>query len=386
MKRIRNFVIGGIENKIFNLIVATVVVISAVYIAVYLYHNKMLAQLSAESGRQQQEAIAEITDSVMDQVVVVTLKRSNKAEALIVDGMFEAARDRIAFLKERTEMIFANPEDYSPKHYAGPDLSLDGVWTAKVIYADGVDPDDPAIIARTGLVANMGETMKALCRSNGAATAYIALPEGVHFTVSDMTSGWFADGKIKSYDPRGRAWYIKAVREGKLVFTDGEYDAATGEYCIECAAPIYNPDGSLAAVVGTDLFLGEMQEVMESSLSEGEYQLLINENGHAVLEPQAEAFPMAASERGIDLRESKNELLSQIVRDAMDGKDVDVLLGGLENGTYYITASAMATNGWVLISAYNQEYSSKPTELLQEQNRQIQEEAAETYRAKRETR
>jgi len=382
MKRIRNLVIGGIQNKVFNLIVFTVVLISAVNLIVYLYHSRMLTQLAEESNSAQQTAIAEITDSVMDQVAVQTLARSNKAEALIVDNMFEAAQNRVGLLADYAEKMFANPEDYTPQPYAGPDLALEGVWAAKVIYADGVDPEDPAIRARAGLVANLSGIMESICKTSGTDTVYIALPEGVHFSMSAISSGWFEDGKVKSYDPRSRAWYKKAVEEGTTIFTNGEWDAATGSYCTECAAPVYGPDGSLMAVVGTDLFLDEMQAVMESSLTEGEYQLLVNKDGGAVLEPQAEAFPMAEADRGSDLRSSKNELLSKVVGAALNGEDVGVLMGELENGAYYITASSMETSGWVLISAYTQENIGKPAAMLADENRRIQEEAAEVYQAK----
>ncbi len=384
MKRIRNLVIGGIQSKIFNLIIVTVVLLSAVNMVVYLYHNKMLTQLAEESGRQQQEAIAEITDSVMDQVVVQALDRSNRSEALIADEMFESTRNRIAFLADYAEKMFANPEKYTPQPYKGPDLALDGVWSAKVIYADGVDPADPEVIAKTGLVANLTELMISQCQAFEAETAYIALPEGVHFSVSSTSASWFVDGKIKSYDPRSRGWYRKAVQEGTLIFTEGEWDANSGRYCIECAAPVYGPDGSLAAVVGTDLFLDKMQEVMKNSAVNGEYQLLINGEGSAVLEPQEEEFPMAKADRGTDLRNSENEMLARVVSDALAGETVGVLLGELGGEGYYITAARIETNGWVLVSAYSEENAGKPTAMLQEQNRQIQERAAEIYREKTE--
>ncbi|MEE3377381.1 MAG: SpoIIE family protein phosphatase, partial [Lachnospiraceae bacterium] len=88
------------------------------------------------------------------------------------------------------------------------------------------------------------------------------------------------------------------------------------------------------------------------------------------------------ADRGSDLRSSKNELLSKVVGAALNGEDVGVLMGELENGAYYITASSMETSGWVLISAYTQENIGKPAVMLADENRRIQEEAAEVYQAK----
>ena len=382
MKKIRNIVIGGIENKLFNLILLTVILLSAANYIVYLHHSRMLTDLAAESGERQQQAISEVTSEVMDTVVTHTLARSNQAEARIADSMFSAAAHRVSFLADRAAYLFAHPEDYELQDWAGPDPDADGSWTAMVICADGVDTDDPAIARRIGLAANLSETMIALCRSTGAANAYTALPEGVHLYVSDSVSTWFTDGRVKSYDPREKGWYRQAAETGGLIFTEGEPDANTGKFCIECAAPVLGPDGNLTAVVAMDLYLDEMMGVMQDSSEEGEFQLLVNENGRAVLAPQAETFPMTEADRGIDLRDSENTLLSQLVEDALQGNDTGVRLGELPDGTYYATASLIGTTGWALVSAYPQETAMQPTALLQEQNVQIQAEAAQTYRDK----
>ena len=382
MKKFRNLVIGGIQNKIFNLILFTVILLAAASIVVSLYHNNMLAQMVSESGQKQKESISEITSSVMDQVVTQTLERSNKTEARIADDMFDSAGDRIMFLADRAAGILASPENYAERPWSGPDPAREGEWTLKVIFAEGADASDPEVTSRIGLLANLSETMISLCRAYGADNMYIALPEGVHMSVSESSDSWFTDGKLRSYDPRQRGWYQRAAQEGKLVFTDGEYDATTGAYCIECAAPVYGPDGSLRAVVGSDLYLTEMERVMQDSLTEGEYRLLINQSGHAVLAPQEEAFPMAPEERGSDLRQSGNELLSKAVKSALQGNEAGVQVGQLQGVQYYVTAAPISTTGWVLVSAFNQEQTGKPAAMLQQSNEQIQTETSELYRKK----
>ena len=110
MKKIRNIVIGGIENKLFNLILLTVILLSAANYIVYLHHSRMLTDLAAESGERQQQAISEVTSEVMDTVVTHTLARSNQAEARIADSMFSAAAHRVSFLADRAADLFAHPE------------------------------------------------------------------------------------------------------------------------------------------------------------------------------------------------------------------------------------------------------------------------------------
>ena len=61
MKRFKNLVIGGIENKVFNLILFTVILLTAAFMAVSVYQNNMLARLANESSQRQQASIGEIT-------------------------------------------------------------------------------------------------------------------------------------------------------------------------------------------------------------------------------------------------------------------------------------------------------------------------------------
>lgn len=383
MRKIKNLVIGGIQSKIFNLILFTVLLLLAAGTLVSMYQNNMLGQLAQESGDSQNKAIEEVTGSVMDQVVTRTLERSNRSEARIAEKMFRSAGDRVAFLSNYATAVLAHPEDYPARAYAGPDASQDGTWTAKVIYADGVDPADAGLVSRIGLLANLFEPMISQCRATGAANAYIAMPEGAHLSVSDVSSSWFENGALRSYDPRTRGWYRKAEEKGTLVFTDGEYDANTGAYCIECAAPVYGPDGRLAAVVGTDLYLDEMQRTMQEATENGECLLLINQEGRAVLTPQEEAFPLDAEDRGKDLRLSGNAFLAGIVNDAVQGKETSIQQGELAGGTYYVTASSIPSTGWVLVSAFSRDTARQPVALMQERNAQIASEYAGLYSLKR---
>mgnify|MGYP002626968778 CR=1 FL=1 len=382
MRRFKNLVIGGIQSKVFNLILYTVFLLTAAFMAVSIYQNNMLTQLAAESSQAQQEAIGEITGQVMDAVVEQSLERSNRTDAEIADALFDSAAQRVTFLGDLAAKLLSQPEQYAAHPYAGPDPADDGKWTAKVIYAEGVDPNDPALAAKLGLLSNLSETMISLCPALDASTLYIGLPEGVHLSVSDTSSSWFVNGQPRSYDPRQRGWYQKAADKGTLVFTDGEWDANTGAYCLECAMPVYGPDGMLQAVVGTDVYLTEMQQVLQSLSVAGEHFLLVNERGHAVLAPQAEAFPMAESDREADLRESGHSVLAQVVDSALQGNNVSVTLGALADGNYYLAASPIEATGWVLISAFSEEIAAQPIALLQNSNEQIQAEATATYHKK----
>ena len=382
MRRFKNLVIGGIQAKIFNLILLTVGLVSVAYMIMSLLHANMLSKLVTESGTKQQQSIAETTTKVMDQVVSITLRRANRTEARIADDMFAVVGGQVEYLRRYVTDMITHPEDYTPQPYSGPNPEDDGTWTAKVIFADDADPADPALVEKIGLLANVSDMMITMCKVYNSASIYIAMPEGAHLSVNDQSSSWFSDGELIDYDPRTRGWYQEAIRRRKLVFSDGEQDALTGSYCIECSAPVYDEDGNLFAVIGADLFLDEMEEVFEGSSIDGEVSLLINRNGYAVLAPQEEAFPMADADRGRDLRKSELTVLAQVTNDALRGNTTSVMSGDLQDGAYYITASPLDTTGWVLISAYSHETAGLPAAILQDNLDRIQTESRGTYAEK----
>ena len=380
MKRFKNLVIGGIQSKVFNLILITVILLTAVSVGISIYNSRILSNVVTESGARQKESISGITSSVMDAVVTQSMERSNKTDAQIMDEMFDAVRDRVAFLGDCATKLFAHPENYTAGSWETPNPENDGTWKTMVIFADGVDGNDPALAEKLGLVSNLSDLMESMCPAFGAAKAYIGLPEGVHLTVTDSSSGWIADGEVRSYDPRTRGWYQKAAEAGQLVFTDGGWDAPTGKYCVECAVPVYDPDGALQAVIGMDLFLDDMQEIMRNKAAEGEYYLLVNENGQAVLAPQAEEFPMDAADRAADLRGSETELLAGVVSQALLDGESSVRTGDLADGVYYITGTRIPTTGWVLLTAFSKEISDQPVGMLEASYSQTQTEAVALYR------
>ena len=115
MKRFGNMVIGGIQSKILRLILFTVVLLTAAYMAVSVYHSNMLVQLATQSNSRQRAAIEETTGKVMDQAVSLTLSRSNRTEAGIADRMLEDSRNLVTFLGGCVENLFDHPEDYTAK-------------------------------------------------------------------------------------------------------------------------------------------------------------------------------------------------------------------------------------------------------------------------------
>ena len=384
MKKIKNLVIGGIENKVFNLILVTVVVISLAFQGAFLYQNRMLTALSEETNEKQQEALTEITGNVMSQVVDSSMDRTTKLESMIADEFFHSLAVRVGMMGEYAQKLFADPEAAGQAEYAGPDPNEAGEVTAQLILADDVNlengEDGAAIAEKIGVAANMSNMMISLFGASVETNScFIALPEGAFLVVDDRPQSKFAEGgEPVSYDPRTRPWYQQAVEKGTLIFTDVEVDAFTGDIGIVCAMPVY-VDGELKAVVGSDLFLTSMQDAIQASEEKGGFLCVVNSNGHVVFSPKTEGtFRVLRASDAADLRQSSNADLATFVSDSMEVR-TGVRLINVDDTSYYMCGAPMDTLGWCMISIFEQAAIDQPAAMMRDSYQQIQAEASQTY-------
>ena len=380
MRKFKNLVIGGIESKIFNLIIITLAIVAVAVVAIAMYQRDMLTSLTAETSLKQQKKTSEIISETMSTVTRKSMERNTEMEAQISDEMFRDISARVQMVADYATKIFAEPDSYLPQAYTGPDVSKDGVLFAQIIWADGTDPEDPEIAARAGLVSNLSGMMISLCDAMDSDNIYVGMPEGFFLSVNRTSSQWLEeDGKVKSYDARERFWYRQAAEAGGLVFSDLEVDANTGELSVVCAMPVYGPDGKLAAVVGSDLFLHAMEETVRGFVSDGGYVWIVNQSGHVIYSPNQDLLRLNESRNAPDLRESENTELASLVREAMEGKsDVSVL--DVNGNEYYMLGVPIDTVGWTLFSAFPKETVDQVESTLITTYDQITEDARSSYR------
>ncbi len=382
MKKFRNLVIGGIENKLFNLVLVTVLLVSLAFAGITFYQGNMLKDLSNATNQQQSEAISRISSDLMDQVIEQSLGRTTELESILADQMFDSLKTRVKMLGEYAEKLLSGQENAPYASYAGPDLAKDGEVSMQVFLADDVRMDRQ-LDRRIGLMANMKDLMASLYEASELTNScFVGLPEGAFLVTDDRSAEKFDEnGDVKSYDPRTRFWYQMAVEEGDLIFTDVELDAFTGDVGIVCAMPVY-VNGELAAVVGSDLFLSSMQNAIKASDENGGFLFVINRFGHVVFSPKEDGiFAVHDSSDAKDLRQNENRQLAELISKAMNEK-TDVIKVDLDDSTYYMSGSPMQTVGWTLIAAFDAKVAEGPGDLLKTSYEQITEEAAATYRSR----
>ncbi len=377
MKKFMNLVIGGIETKVVNLILVTVLLMSVAFAAVAVYHTQTLTDITAETGREQQETIRAMTEETMDQVARVSLSQLTAREAAITDALFASIRARVQLLAEYAAAVLDHPENYGAKPYVPPDPTNDGRLTAQVLLAEGVQ--EAEIAGRLGLAANLSDVMISLCDAFGADNVYAGLPEGAFLTVNAKPSNWLADGRVTAYDPRVRDWYLRAAEAGGMIFNVNLEDASTHDFCVECAMPVYGADGSLLAVIGADLFRDSIAEVLSDAVADGGYRVIIDRQGHVIYSPNEEIFHAYSGDQDVDALHSDNAALSALVAQAFTEK-TGVELIGADGQEFYMVGAPIPSAGWMLLSAFSRDIVDSPAVALQASNDGIQRQAIEDYR------
>ena len=384
---------GSIADRMIILLIAGMALVSAAFIGANIYQSSVLSKVTMETNQRQIDSISEVGEEMIARTVTEELNRTIELEAMITNKSFGDLQRRVTLLGNYAAGLLDNPENVQPAEWAFPDKDKDGTLSTMVMLADGLDPSDPETAARIGLLANLTDIMMELCDTFESENVYIALPEGIHFVASRNAGGWYQeDGTLQSFDPSQRYWFKEAVEAGKLIFTDVGDDKETGQLCIVCAMPVYGKDGELLAVAGSDFFLTEIQEAVESVSGDGEFHVIANRNGHVIFSPREEGEfrptgDLHAGEektdtavQALDLRHSENAELAAFMADAMRGN------GGartvtLEDGTYYMAGAPIESVGWTEISVVSQEKANENIRAMMSKYSEIQEGAVASYRA-----
>jgi len=367
MKKIRNIVLGGIQQKVFNLVLFVIILMMAAYTVVILHQARNIGGLVENTNEKQRQSIAAVSQQTMDAVISQSMGQNTQMEAYIANDLFEDLAGTVRMLGDYAHNIFRAPDAYSAQPYALPDASQEGKITVQLLTEDGLDVEDPALAERLGLVANLSDMMKALYANGNINSCYVALPEGAMLLADDHSASKFSeDGTLTPIPIHERDWYRGASETGKLFYTDVVQDVFTGQIGIMCALPVYQGN-RLAAVVGADLFLDNMAEAVASSAKTGAATFIVNQYGHVVFSPWTEGAlrvrpPMEAE----DLRAASEESLSAFISSALKGV-TDVTEVSIDGVEYYMAGAPIESVGWTVVSSVSRETAQQPTVMLEQQ-------------------
>ncbi|MBQ3356132.1 MAG: SpoIIE family protein phosphatase [Oscillospiraceae bacterium] len=378
MKVIRGIKLGGLQQKIFNLMLIFIIALIGLYAAVSLYQHKNLTGIVQEASASQQASIEAVSEETMKAILEVSMTQSTALQAYIADDLFGDVRTDVLTLQTFATELFEHAELFSPHPFSPPDPKNDGVASVQMQHEPGVDPASSEDLA---LVANMSEIMLAMFESSDKlSSCFVATADGCILFVDDRAGSYVTEtGEVDEiFRVRERPWYVQAAEEEALIFTGVELDSFTDILGLVCAAPVYR-DGALVAVVGADIFLTSVSDYVRDKATEGGFVCVVNEDGQVLFSPQTEGvFKAELSKTAPDLRQNENAAFAAFVNQALQEQAGLTLIeiGGKE---YYLTGAPMPTLGWAVFSVVEKEITHQPTAQMLEQYDKINADALASY-------
>jgi signal transduction histidine kinase/DNA-binding response OmpR family regulator len=154
----------------------------------------------------------------------------------------------------------------------------------------------------------------------------------------------------KDYIPQERIWHKMAVAaEGKIIITPPYVDIATNSFSVACAVRIFDDNNNPLAVLSMNVPIDKISKyIVETSLAEGGYGLLINKDLEVIAHPYKEGL-------GRHLREW-NSGLAELADEFEEGKK-NITERRLINykGDESIVSFRRLENGWYvgIVTPYN---------------------------------
>lgn len=380
MRKFLGFTIGGIQQKIFNLVLFTMIIVAGLFIAVSTYQYNQITEILAETSEKQLEAIDNISSTAMESIVRETLQTTARLEAEVADGVFSNVRKNVIMLAEYVGKIISAPESYPQIELFEPDIANEGVFTAQVLFEEGTDPNSIKNRYNIGLMGNVADMMISMISDSGElGSCFIALEEGIMIVADDHPGTKILEsGEIIPFPIHERPWYTGAVQTGGIWFSDVEYDLFTGRMEVVCSMPVYH-NGVLVAVVGFDVFLDFLTEAVSSSAMNAGFMIILNEAGHVILSPKNDGvFKVQVSESALDLRKSFWPKLGFFVSNAMSG-GTDVRLVQIDKSEYFMTAHKINTVDWTVICIVDKADTTAPAEAMKLEYNKISNSAREEF-------
>ena len=378
MKKFHGITIGGLQSKIFNLMLIFIIALIGAYVTSSLILQKKLTTIVEDTNQKQEASIAEISEATMDAVLTSSMTKTTALQAYIADDLFAGLRYDVLTLKTYAEELVANKDQYGNHAYYAPDAEKDGTPTVQLLHEEGVDPADSEYL---GLFANMSEVLLAMfSNSENVSGCFIATTDGCLLAANDRSASCVEDGVPVPFAVRQRPWYIQAVETGRLFFTGVELDLRTEEYCLECITPVYDKNGTLVAVIGADIFLSAIRDYVNTTSNDTGFVCVVSGDGKVLFSPKTEGtFKAGLSTEAADLRTSDNKELADFVTLALT-QNTGLQSVSVDGKEYYVVGSPMETTGWTVISVVDKAAAYQPTAMMLDNYGEINEEALEEYR------
>ncbi|MBF9014670.1 MULTISPECIES: methyl-accepting chemotaxis protein [unclassified Oceanispirochaeta] len=172
----------------------------------------------------------------------------------------------------------------------------------------------------------------------GVDVFYLGLPDDSFLYGEEWTTP-------DDYKATKRPWYKAAAEKKDTIITDYYTDAITGEQNITVAAPIYSITGKLIGVLGMDLYLSDLLQVLEAHHKEGTNSALMDERGIIVVHSDAEMVGTNA----LEMKDDNGKAFMESVMNSYDGNQ-DFTLNNAKRTVFYDDIPSISWKTVIMVS------------------------------------
>ncbi|MGM0509472.1 MAG: SpoIIE family protein phosphatase [Fusobacteriota bacterium] len=200
------------------------------------------------------------------------------------------------------------------------------------------------------LLSNLSTVFKSIVKNNKELAilplsidgVYIGTESGVFYNMT-----WLAYYN-KDYDPRKRPWYISAKKSKELNWSDLYVDVASDDYLVTVSKPCYDEKGNFKGVIGIDVNINAMIDIITTQISDIGEALLVNKEGQIItyesLTPELKN--MFGNQK--DLSKTNNDNLKKIANEIKSGGE-GVKEIQFEKTSKLIGYSSIESTDWSLV-------------------------------------
>ena len=375
MRKIFGITVGGLQKKTITLVLIVLLIMLAAVAGSYFYQNRMLVDVVDETRIEQQDAISQVSEETMHQMLEGSLVSSTILRADLEDSEFSEIVNDVYMLQSMAEGLLENRSTFVPLQPSPPDPAMGGVPSAMVLYEEGVDYTQSPYL---GYIAHMSGAMIAMHRNSDKIEAcYVGLADGTDLCVDDKASNKLDEKGIQIPFPvRQRPWYTGAVAADGLYFTGIQRDAYSGRIQVTCSVPV-KLNGEIVGVAGIDIVLENMSGFSSTETTEGTFIYVINDRGQVILPPKSgDVFGLPNEDT--DLHSLGNDELSDFVDQALS-ESTGLKAIDIADRAYYMVGAPMPTVGWAVISVVDKELTEQPKNAMLGEYNRINDGASEQF-------
>ncbi len=372
MRKVLGITLGGLQKKTITLVLLMLLIMLAAFVGVSAYQNKMLIHVVGETRIDQQQAISQVSEETMHEMLEGALVTSTTLRANLEDSEFSEIINNVYMLQTMAQGLLESRDSFDPLQAAPPDPAMDGTPSAMVLCEEGVDYTQSEYL---GIIAHMSSAMIAMQGNSDKIDAcYIGLADGTDLCVDEKAANKFDEnGTLIPFPVRERPWYTGAIEADGLYFTGIERDAFSKRLMVTCSIPV-KLNGETVGVAGLDIVLASMADFARADTAQGSCAYVINDRAQVILGPEANGI-FEVSDQASDLHCMGNDELSRFVDQALrESTGLKTITIG--DKPYYMVGAPMPTIGWAVISVVDKEITEQPKHLMLSEYNKINDEAS----------